>query len=198
MFAKTTKLMILMIMTCWVCTVPADAQPPTLAIMPLTVHAEQDMAYLSRGATDMLGSRIAAGAGIPVVDGRLVESVLVGADPSTDQAAIRKIGESLQADYVLSGSITRLGEQFSLDVTVIPVDEQSPPVSFFEQTDTINGVIPAITTIAARISHDLFAAPPAVAFELVTKGYVPWSTSNSEPWAPSKSNRFPSRNAPLM
>ena len=29
-------------------------------------------------------------------------------------------------------------------------------------------------------------APPAVGFEDVTKGYVPWSTSSSVPWPPSK------------
>src|SRR5205085_11224991 len=41
------------------------------------------------------------------------------------------------------------------------------------------------------------AAPPEVALEEVTNGYVPWSMSNIVPCAPSKSTDFPSANAPF-
>ena len=160
MLMKKTRLMIMMIMACWASTCPAGARTPTLAILPLAVHAEQDMAYLSRGVTEMLASRIATGAGITVVDPRMVESALAGAGQTPDQATIRKIGKSLQVDYILSGSITRLGDQYSLDVNVLPVDDNSPPTSFFEQANDTNGVIPAITAIAGKINHDLFAAAP--------------------------------------
>ncbi len=34
-------------------------------------------------------------------------------------------------------------------------------------------------------------APPAVGFDEVTKGYVPWSTSSRVPWPPSKSTTLP-------
>ena len=38
-------------------------------------------------------------------------------------------------------------------------------------------------------------APPAVGFEEVTNGYVPWSTSSSVPWPPSSSTTLPSSSA---
>ena len=40
-------------------------------------------------------------------------------------------------------------------------------------------------------------APPAVGFEEVTKGYVPWSTSSSVPWPPSKRTTLSSSSALL-
>ena len=40
-------------------------------------------------------------------------------------------------------------------------------------------------------------APPAVGLEEVTKGYVPWSTSSSVPWPPSKRTTLPSSSALL-
>src|SRR5512143_1364831 len=41
-------------------------------------------------------------------------------------------------------------------------------------------------------------APPAVVFEEVTNGYVPWSMSSSVPWAPSNSSLAPRPISPLM
>ncbi len=38
-------------------------------------------------------------------------------------------------------------------------------------------------------------APPAVGFEDVTKGYVPWSMSSSVPWPPSKRTTLSSSSA---
>ncbi len=40
-------------------------------------------------------------------------------------------------------------------------------------------------------------APPAVGFEEVTKGYVPWSTSSRVPWPPSNSTTLSSSSALL-
>ena len=40
-------------------------------------------------------------------------------------------------------------------------------------------------------------APPAIGFDEVTNGYVPWSRSSSVPWAPSQSTGSPSSSAPL-
>ena len=42
------------------------------------------------------------------------------------------------------------------------------------------------------------AAPPAVVFDEVTNGYVPWSRSRAVPWAPSKRTRFPPRIACMI
>ena len=39
------------------------------------------------------------------------------------------------------------------------------------------------------------AAPPAVEFEEVTNGYVPWSTSSMVAWPPSNSTYLPSSSA---
>src|SRR5215469_6858512 len=39
------------------------------------------------------------------------------------------------------------------------------------------------------------AAPPDVALDEVTNGYVPWSMSNIVPWAPSKRTDLPSSSA---
>ncbi len=167
MFTKTIRLLILVLPACCLLTCPIGAQhPATLAIMPLAVYAEQDMTYLANGATEMLASRIAAGSGIVVMDTGMVKTALAEAGQTPDQAAIRSMGRSLKADYVLSGSITRLGDRFSLDITVLPVDRNTSTASFFQQADNIDGVIPAVNIIAEKINRQIFAVAPE---EPVTK-----------------------------
>lgn len=161
MIIRKALLPVMVILACVVWTGPSGArQPSILAIIPLAVHAEQNMDYLSQGTTQMLASRIAAGTGVTVLDNRLVKKASASAEGSSNPDTIRAIGRTLKADYVLSGSITRLGDSYSLDITVVPVDKQTTPASYFEQTNNINDVMPAINTIAENINRDLFSASP--------------------------------------
>ena len=165
MLNATIRCFLLLALTVLVCapSAPAGVQSPTLAVIPLTVHAETDMNYLSRGTTEMLASRVAAGGGLIVLDTGAVQAALDRLGPPLNQATARAVGEALAADYVLTGSITRLGDQFSLDLTLLHLSGQTPPVSFFGQAPDINALIPAVNAIAEKTIKALQAGQAAPA-----------------------------------
>lgn len=145
----------------WLCVTGAAAPARTLAILPLTVHAEKDMGYLSRGAADILASRISAGTGMTVLDMRQVEAAVTESGQPVSRVTAGKIGQSLKADYIVYGSITRLGDRFSLDVTVLDIAGEKAPSSFFGQAADDNDLIPAIGGLAEKINQDFFAGSPS-------------------------------------
>ncbi|MDY6831093.1 MAG: hypothetical protein SWC96_04510 [Thermodesulfobacteriota bacterium] len=139
----------------------AHARVATLAITPFTINAETDLSYLSRGAAEMLASRIAARSGVSVMDMALVADAAARAPQPLTRAGAVALGRQLNADYVLFGSITVLGGPVSMDVNVIPVAEGAgPPAAFYRPADSIAGVIPAVGALAEEIRTTVFAAAP--------------------------------------
>ncbi|MFZ5564039.1 MAG: FG-GAP-like repeat-containing protein [Thermodesulfobacteriota bacterium] len=138
---------------------PATAK--TLAITPFTVNAAEDLTYLSRGAADMLASRIAAQTDVSVLDMALVGAEAVKMPAPLTRASAADLGRRLGADHVLFGSITVLGGQVSMDVNVVDVaDPGKSPAAFYRQADSIATVIPAVGAMAGDIRASVFAAKP--------------------------------------
>ncbi|MFP4445244.1 MAG: FG-GAP-like repeat-containing protein [Desulfosudaceae bacterium] len=134
------------------------AEKPVVAILPLAVHADQDLAYLADGAADMLASRLAAEAGVQVMDPATIKSAAAGQKPPATPPTARAAGQAAGADVVLFGSITRLGQSFSLDIKALQTAGDQDPASFYRQTGSLDGVIPAVNAIARDISRSVFQA----------------------------------------
>ncbi|MFO8049549.1 MAG: hypothetical protein R6U29_10995 [Desulfosudaceae bacterium] len=138
---------------------PAAAGPePTLAIIPLAIHADQDLTYLTDGATDMMASRIAAEADVRVLDSDTVKSAAQGLEPPLNRREALAVGEATGADQVLYGTITRLGQTFSLDINVLDMTATRAPASFYGQAGSLDEIVPAVNAIARDISRSVFAA----------------------------------------
>lgn len=138
---------------------PAAAGPePTLAIIPLAIHADQDLTYLADGASDMLASRIAAEAEVRMLDSDTVKAAALGLEPPLNRREALAVGEATGADQVLYGTITRLGQSFSLDIKVLDMAATKAPASFYGQASSLDGIVPAVNAIARDISRSVFGA----------------------------------------
>lgn len=130
----------------------------TLAVIPFTIHAQGDLSYLADGTASMLGTRLAAGAGLAVIDPARVRKQAATAGRPLDRSAATAIGQTLKADYIIYGSITRLGDQFSLDAEVIDISGDTPPTAVYQQAASLGGVIPAVDALAGDIIRQAFPA----------------------------------------
>ncbi|MGD9188080.1 MAG: FG-GAP-like repeat-containing protein [Desulfobacteraceae bacterium] len=93
-----------------------------ILVVPFKVHAGQDLAFLQRGITEMLVSRL----------GQNDEVVVVAAGrPGDDVAAL---ADKNQADYVVLGSLTVLGDRVSTDSRVFKGTQLDNPVLSFGRT----------------------------------------------------------------
>lgn len=131
----------------------------TFAVLPFAINGPEKYQYLSRGIQDMLISRLNWEDHLEHVGKDKVASVLDGA-PATNEDAGKAL-TALDADYLVWGSVTMLGEQCSVDMRVSEAGGNAWPQSV--QTD-LGGLIPALEGMAKEANNRIFKRPePQVA-----------------------------------
>jgi TolB-like protein len=158
------------IITFFLCAVMALALSPpagakdvkTIAVLPFAVHSADNIDYVRNGVWDMLMSRLSAGDKTTVVSKNAVAESLKktdGKELTVDE--VSRIGASLNAEYIVWGSITKIGGTVSLDGRLFDIAAGSSPVGVFEQCKSIDEIIPKLDVFAKKIQYHLLGqAPP--------------------------------------
>lgn len=135
----------------------------TIAVLPFTVHSAENIDYIKNGIWDMLISRLSATDKVEVISKSLVTETLKKTGKKDLTAGdVYGLGKMLGVDYVVWGSMTKIGNSISLDGKLLDVAAYKSPVGIFEQCRGIDEVIPKINTFAKNITcHLLGQVPPA-------------------------------------
>jgi TolB-like protein len=127
-----------------------------VAILPFIIHSQENLDYLREGINDILTSRITVEERVMVMDRSIVERALYEEKPMRlDETAATKIGLRVGADYVVLGSITKVGEYISLDARLISITEEKPPVTVYSQQKGIDDVMLKIGDFAQDIGYKI-------------------------------------------
>ena len=138
----------------------AQARDPNkvykVAILPFMIHSQENLDYLREGINDILTSRITVEGRIVVMERSVVERALYEEKPTRlDEAAATKIGMKIGADYIVLGSITKVGDYISLDARLVSITEEKPPLSAFTQHKGIDDVMVKIGDFAQEIGYKI-------------------------------------------
>ncbi len=148
-----------------VCTpAPEAQQTKRIAILPFTVNSSENINYIRDGIWDMLISRVTVSGKTDVVGkSTVLDAMSRQTGKELTQADVSALGKRLNADYVVWGSITKIGDSLSLDGKLLDVASSQSPVTLYEQTRGMNEVIPKISDFSQRIrSHVTGEALPAL------------------------------------
>jgi TolB-like protein len=127
-----------------------------IAILPFLIHSQENLDYLRDGIYNILASRLSVEGRMIVIDQSLVERALYEERPMRlDEAVAAKIGMRAGADYIVLGSLTKVGDYISLDARVISVTEDKPPLGVFAQTKGIDDVMAKIGDFAQDIGYKI-------------------------------------------
>jgi TolB-like protein len=161
---KLLLLALLLILLLPLSSVPQTRQPGkvyTVAILPFLIHSQENLDYLREGIYDILLSRVTVEGQITVIDRSLVERTLMEERPlRLDEAAAVRIGTRVGADYVVVGSLTKIGDYISLDARMISVTEEKPPLTAFTQHRGIEDVMVKIGEFAQEIGLRILGRRP--------------------------------------
>ncbi len=145
----------------------AIAEPNTVAIVPFKMNAEKDLTFLEDGIFDMLSFHLSKDGKVKVMDRDATLKAAKTVKGSLNEARAIKIGKKLRADYVIFGSITVFGNSVSLHAKMTDVMAEKSVLSFFEQSQGMDGVIPKINLFATDLNKKVFdsakIAPSAAA-----------------------------------
>jgi len=127
-----------------------------VAILPFTIHSQENLDYLREGINDILTSRITVEERVVVMERSIVERALYEEKPMRlDETAAAKIGMRIGADYIVLGSITKVGDYISLDARLISIAEEKPPVTVYTQQKGIDDVMIKIGDFAQDIGYKI-------------------------------------------
>ena len=139
----------------------AKTQVKRVAVLPFSVHSSEDITYVRDGIWDMLISRLSASESIQVSVKQDVKDALKkmgGKEPAV--ADVYGLGKGMDIDYVVWGSITKIGNSISLDAKLLDVSTYKTPVGVFEQCHGMDDVIPRITNFAKKIQYYVLGITP--------------------------------------
>lgn len=133
----------------------------TVTVLPFSLHSADNIEYVRQGISDMLVSRISVSEKIEVTGKDIVQDVLKkSGTKEMNLTDVQRIGRQLNADYVVWGSITKIGNSISIDGKLIDITGGKSDVGIFSQSQTLDEVIPKINDFSQRIvSHILGATP---------------------------------------
>ncbi len=127
-----------------------------VALLPFLINSQENLDYLREGIYDILSSRITVEGRITVVDRTVVERALIEEKPMRiDDGVATKIGTRVGADYVVHGSLTKIGNFISLDARLISITEEKPPLSAFTQHKGIDDVMVKIGDFGQDIGYKI-------------------------------------------
>lgn len=158
----------------FMCCHAAFASELRIAIFPFSVHTQDDISYIRDGITSLLPSRIAVSGRLSVIDSFLIRSELGKLPAEHPLTADVALGKKLNADYILIGSITKIGANVSLDTRLVNTASPDDVTPFFIQSIGLNDMLPQLTSFGAQVRQKILgggaeadaaaaSAPPAQA-----------------------------------
>lgn len=123
---------LLIIMALAFCNSASAGNPTRVLILPFSVHSEKDFSFLQKGVEDMLSARLSrAGKLVPFSRTETQQILKDMPGPINIHSAV-SLGERLQADYVVFGSLTVGDDGISTDARFVDISIKKRVV-FFNQ-----------------------------------------------------------------
>jgi outer membrane protein insertion porin family len=137
----------------WLAIPPAWAsEAPTIAVLPFAVHSKEDLSFLGEGLSDMLTTRIEKAGDIATIEKPRVQEALskVAIADLNAETALR-LGAQIGADVVVLGSLTKVGERISLDVTLLDTEKGESLKRIFIEGESLSAIPPKVSELARFI-----------------------------------------------
>ena len=140
-----------------------------VTVLPFTTHSAENIDYLKQGIGNMLSSRIAVPGKIDVTARNLVAAEMKKTKAAElTLADVHNIGRKLKSDYVVWGSITKIGNSISLDGKLVDINANKSDVSVFAQSQNIDDVLPKVNEFSQKIKSHILGTTAAEAAPLVS------------------------------
>lgn len=134
-----------------------------IAVLPFSVHSAENIDYIRQGIEDMLRSRLSLNEKMTVIGKDSLQPLIKEmAGKELTEPAVSAIGKKINADYVVWGSLTKIGTMINIDGKLLDIATSSPEVNFSSQCG-LDEIIPRINDFSGRITAQIFGVQPQAA-----------------------------------
>ena len=124
-----------------------------VVVLPFEIHAREDLVYLENQVKEVIKNHLIR-EGALVVDSDITVASWKKKAETLD--GIRSFGAEKGADYVIWGSLTRIGQKFSLDAKLIESFGDRRPTAFFQQGENIENLPGILKSLTDQVAVHLF------------------------------------------
>ncbi|MBW2295988.1 MAG: outer membrane protein assembly factor BamA [Deltaproteobacteria bacterium] len=126
----------------------------TVAVLPFQINAQEDLNYLQNEIPELIKKQLRDADAVIVEPDSGVISTWQQARGNPDIAA--QIGAKAGAENVVWGSLTRMGQRFSLDAKLLTISGKTVLKKFYAEGEGIDDLLSTIGRLADDISLSLF------------------------------------------
>jgi outer membrane protein insertion porin family len=139
-------------------------QPVRVVILPFEVYAQEDLSYLKEQIPDVIKNQLQReGARVLILDQKTMVSRGLRAD---SEAEIRRIATETGGNYVIWGSLTWLGQNFSLDAKMLSADTKEELYSFSAEGESVENLPGTVEVLVQKMIAKLFKRATIVEVEI--------------------------------
>jgi TolB-like protein len=132
-----------------------------VTILPFSVNSADNIDYVKQGIEEMLSSRISSSDKITITDKDVVLDELKKSKIKTMSSAnALKLGQKLKSDYVIWGSITKIGKSISINGKLTDIAETKSDVGVSTQSETMDDIIPKVNDFSENILKHILGTTP--------------------------------------
>ncbi len=125
-----------------------------VAVLPFRINAQEDLSYLATEIPKLIKDNLKReGAVIVEVD---PADILAWNDTLTEDLDAKRIGLKQGLDFIVWGSLTRIGQKISLDAKVIEPFTEEGTSTFFLTVDGIENLLMSVQKVSRDIGFKLF------------------------------------------
>jgi outer membrane protein insertion porin family len=158
--------LILFMFLCLLVEIARAQQPVSIVIMPFETHAQDDLSYLQTQIPQAIKSLLEQeGADVLIYETMSISSWKKLAE---SRAEIRNIGAQTGAAYVVWGSLTLFGQNFSLDVKLLASEDDEEPDTYTVEGEGIENLSASVNKLVQELSLRLFKRQKIV--QILIKG----------------------------
>ena len=144
-----------LIIIAWITMMPGFAlglEPVQVMVFPFKINAQEDLAHLASEIPDVIGKYLKPEGAV------LLEPVLSPEKPldAMTPADFKAAGVANGADFVIWGSMTRIGQQFSLDVRMLEPFGDGPPHAVFREGNKIENLSAMVNDLSRSLGMKIF------------------------------------------
>ncbi len=159
----------------------------TVTVLPFTLNSSENIDYIKQGIEEMLSSRISVPDKINVTNKNVVlDEIKKSKIKSITANDVYNLGKKLNSDYVVWGSITKIGNSISIDGKLVDIVNSKSDIGIFTQSQTLDEVIPKINDFSQNIVQHILGTTPQSTAPLVA---VPAPIPAATPQVPSGLSR---------
>lgn len=124
------------------------ADKTKVGILPFLIYSEEDLSYLQDELLEKVTAQLKE-SDLTVISGKSLGNTGL-TDQSRDDVAMRLLGDALGVDYVLHGSLTKIGSSFSLDMRVVDRTGKEKTATVYEEVEGIENLTGAAKALAVK------------------------------------------------